>query len=157
MKKVILSLMIIGLLLGGIFQLSLAQDKKLAFNLNIGVQTSSSFDAGFFRFTLGGGLDFQLEEIITISPEFQLWIHSFETYQINPGAILNLRFNTFFVGGGLVISFNYYENDFEDVQWLLKINAGYRSKYSKLTIYLIPPFKNFPEEILIGASIGIVF
>ena len=157
MRKVFSSLLVMGLLLGGIFQQAQAQDKKLAFNLNIGAQTNSSFDAGFFRITLGVGLDFLLGEKIIISPEFQSCFHDFETYLLNPGAILNLRFNNFFVGGGLILSFMYYENDFENVQLLPKINAGYRSNYTKLTIYLIPPFKDFPREILLGASIGIVF
>ncbi len=98
-----------------------------------------------------------LDEKTIISPECQFWIHDFETYLLNPGAILNLRFNNFFVGGGLVLSFYFYKNDFDNVYLLPKINAGFSSDYTKLTIYLIFPLKDFPEEFLLGASIGIVF
>lgn len=157
MKKAFFSLFIAGLLLGGIFQHAQALDKKLAFNFNIGFQASSTFETGYSRFILGGGLDFHPDKLIAISPEFQLWIFDFGMFSLTPGAILNLTFNNFFVGGGLILSYSFYEGEFDEVHVMPKINLGYRSDILKLTLCMIPPYNNFPDEIMLGASIGIVF
>ena len=82
MKKTFCCLFITGFLLGGIFQQAQAQEKKLAFNFNLGFQTSSTFEAWHSRFILGAGLDLHLDKLIMISPEFQLWIHDFEIFSL---------------------------------------------------------------------------
>ena len=155
MKKVIPRLIIIGLLLGGISQQAKAQDKGLEFNLNAGALTSFDFDD--ILFTFGAGLDYHLGEHISISPELQLWTFNFEFKEIylNPGIILNFRLKNFFIGGGVISPFEGLSPIYP--YFLPKINAGFRIKNIKLTLYLIFPNDDFPELFLTGANIGIVF
>jgi len=62
MNKTISCLLAMGLLFGGVFQQSEAQDKRLAFNLNAGALTDASFRVEVF--TLGSGIDFLFWESI---------------------------------------------------------------------------------------------
>ncbi len=132
-----------------------AQDKKLEFNTNAGALTDTHFEYVFF--TLGAGLDFHLGELIMISPELQLWSYQFrsEYFYLNPGIILNFKLKNFFIGGGMISPFEGLSPI--DPYFLPKINAGLRIKNIKLTLYLILPNEDFPEMLLLGANIGVVF
>ncbi len=158
MRKFFLSLLVIGLLLGGVFQQAQAQDKTLALNLNVGAMTNTSFDDALL--TLGAGLDFLLGEYIMISPELQLWSYKFkfDVFLLNPGAILNFKLKNFFIGGGVILPFLISgDEDIESGELMPKINAGLRTNRIRLSLYLITTFNDLFDEILLGASIGIVF
>lgn len=158
MRKLFFNLLVIGLLLGGVFQKAQAQDKTLEFNLNIGALTDTSFEDALF--TLGAGLDFHLGKHIMISPELQLWSYKFrfEAFLLNPGAILNFKLKNFFVGGGIILPFFISgDEDIESGELMPKINAGLRTNRIKLTVYMITTFHDLFDYILLGANIGIVF
>ena len=154
MRKVILCFSIMGLLLGGIVQKARAQDKKLEFNLNIGALTEIQFLDVLY--TLGAGLDYRLGEHIMISPELQLW-KAPDIILSSVGAILNLRQENFFVGGGLLFQFPVLGDQLLDMSYLMpKINAGFRISKIKFTFYLISGHGLF-ELVWFGGSIGIVY
>lgn len=154
MRNVIFILLIIGLLLGGIPQYAQAQDKKLEFNLNIGGLIPSG---GHYHtmFSSGAGLDFHLGEKIMISPELQLW-KGVDAFLLNPGAILNYKFENAFVGGGLTYSFFVSGDEHFSSELYPKINIGLRFNRIKFTFYIITSFEDL-SWILFGANIGIVF
>ena len=158
MRKAILCLLIIGLLLGGIFQQAQAQDTKQDVNLNIGGLTNQSFMGPIY--TLGAGADIHLGKHIMISPELQLWSSELrlDVLQLNLGATLNYKLKIFFVGGGINIPF-FMTTTFTDVFGIIgpKINVGLRINRIKLTIYLLTSFEDFFDYFQVGANIGIVF
>lgn len=155
MKKAFLSLILIGLLIGGVFQQAQAQDKTLEFNLNVGALKNAY--GRHDMFTLGTGLDIHVGKLIMISPELQMWIGP-DSFLLNPGAILNYEYKNVFVGGGVILTFFIFgdENLISGILWP-KINAGLRFKWVKLTFYLITSFDGFSGNSQVGANIGIVF
>ena len=157
MRKAILCLLIIGLLLGGIFQQAQAQDTKQDVNLNIGGLTNQSFMGPIY--TLGAGADIHLGKHIMISPELQLWSSELrlDVLQLNLGATLNFRLKFFFIGGGLNIPV-LMTGTRTDVFGIIstKINVGLKINRIKFTIYLLSPLED-SEFIQVGANIGIVF
>jgi hypothetical protein len=158
MKKVFLNLIVVGLLLGGVFQQAQAQDKTLEFNLNIGALTDTSFEDALF--TLGAGLDFHLGKLIMISPELQLWSYKFrfDAFLLNPGVILNFKMKNFFAGGGVILPFFISgDEDIESGELMPKINAGLRTNRIKIAVYMITTFHDLFDYILLGANVGIVF
>jgi hypothetical protein len=155
MRKTCSSLLIFGLLLGGVVKQTQAQDKKLEFNLNVGVLK------GVYStiFTIGSGLDYQLGKYLMISPEIQLW-RAPDVLVLFPGTVVNLEFKNFFVGGGAVIGFRISgDENLEMDRVSAKINTGIKFNRIKLTLYLLTSFEGIFlsfDNVQFGGSIGIV-
>jgi len=110
-----------------------AQDKKVAFSLNAGVQTNlfngSSFDKVVF--TVDGRVGLRLGHSFELSPEFMA-VFSYGTLfggsggtMLYPGAMLNYRSNNFFVGVGAVLPWAFFEGTSDTGNPAPKINIGY--------------------------------
>ncbi|MGD2072410.1 MAG: hypothetical protein PVG65_02855 [Candidatus Thorarchaeota archaeon] len=154
MRKAVSKLLIIGLLIGGILQSAQAQAKTLEFNINAGFRTERFFEDTFF--TLGAGLDFHPLEYFMISSELQFWGYSsiFDVFMLSPSATLNLKWKSFFLGGGVMLPIDLSGGTVESGVLIPKFNAGLRISKIKLMLYLITKFEDYH---LLGASIGIVF
>ena len=154
MRKVILSFMLIGLMIGGMFQNVQAKGKTLELNLNVGFRTEDFFQDTFY--TLGAGLDFHPLKNLMISSELQLWSYSFifDEFLIAPSSTLNLKWKSLFIGGGVFVPIILGGGTGESGILIPKFNVGFKGYSIKLTFYLITA----PDDYnLLGASIGIVF
>jgi predicted membrane protein len=165
MKKVILSFVLMGPLIGGTFSNARAQEKKLSFSLNLGVQTllyrESSFDNAWF--TLDARVGLALGKFLEISPEVMFTTDDsleFDVTWFYPGLLLNLRLGDFFVGAGAVLPIVFYERGSESGNLAPKVNIGYSAGPFALTAYLFTwteEYLDFLEFNFIGATIGYKF
>ncbi len=162
MRKVFLSFLLCGVLLGGFAKQAQAQDKNLEFHICAGALTDTHFE--YFFITLEAGLDFHLGKSIMLSPEVQTWTYTerigFDEFLLNPGLILNFKSKNFFIGGGIILSLFSIDEDIKLDNLMLKANAGFRMKNIRLTIYVIPLTEEDifdVEGIALGANIGFVF
>ena len=159
MRKIVLFLLVIGFLVGGISQQLLASEKKFSFNFSVG--TLFGTDLSAFEFlTLGSGVDFHLSNLLMISPEIQVWTYkfNFDWFALVPGVILNLKFSSFFAGGGVIYPFSVSgEGDVEAGVLALKLNTGFRTGIIRVTGYIITLFEDLFKYNLYGISLGLGF
>ncbi len=165
MKKVVLSLMVIGLFAGGAFSSDQAQGKKLSFSLNLGVQTNLSSESPFENawFTLDARLGIAISQSLEISPEVMAAIDDnleFDAVFLYPGVMLNYKLGNFFVGAGAVLPLHLYDGESDVYPPAPKINVGYRTGNLFLTAYFFTWTDeefDFLEYNHIGATIGYRF
>jgi len=165
MKKVILGCVLMGLLIGGAFSNAQAQEKKLAFSLNLGVQTNlyseSSFDNAWF--TLDARVGLPIGAFLEISPEVMAAVDDsldFDAVWLYPGLMLNLKLGRFFVGAGAVLPVIFYEGESDSGNLAPKVNIGYSAGPLTLTAYIFTWTEenmDFLEVNFIGATIGYRF
>ncbi len=165
MKKVILGFVLMGLLFGGAFSDAQAQEKKLAFSLNLGVQTNlyreSSFDNAWF--TLDARVGLPIGASLEISPEVMVAVDDsldFDAVWLYPGLMLNFKLGHFFVGAGAVLPVIFYEGESDSGNLAPKINIGLSAGPITLTAYLFTwteEYLDFLEFNFIGATIGYGF
>ncbi len=165
MKKVILSVVVIGLFVGGVFSSAQAQETRSAFSLNLGVQTNlfegTSFDNAWF--TLDARLGIAVGLYLEISPEVMAVVDDsldFDVITLYPGAMLNIKLGDFFVGGGAVLPVIFFDGESESGNLAPKANVGYRSGNLILTAYILTWTEegmDFLEFNYIGATIGYRF
>jgi hypothetical protein len=165
MKKVIMGFVLTGLLIGGAFSNAQAQEKKLAFSLNLGVQTNlyseSSFDNAWF--TLDARVGVPIGESLEISPEVMAAVDDsldFSALWLYPGLMLNFKLGRFFVGAGAVLPIVFYEGGSDSGNLAPKINMGWSAGSVTLTAYLFTWTEentDFLEYNFIGATIGYRF
>jgi hypothetical protein len=133
MKKVFSALLVIGTLVIAAARPAWAQDKKVAFSLNAGIQTNifngSSFDKVVFtadgRVGLRLGRGFELSpEVMAVFSYGRLFGGSGGTL-LYPGAMLNYRTKGFFIGAGAVLPWAFYGGDSDTGRIAPKINIGY--------------------------------
>jgi len=165
MKKVGLMVLVVGMLAGAAVQLAYAQDKKVEFSLNLGVQTNvwsgSSFD--YASFTLDARAGIALGKSFEISPEAMFVVDDsfdFDVVFLYPGVMLNYKAGNFFVGAGAVLPIVFGDGESETANIAPKINIGY--KYGKLmiTVYALTwtePGIDFLDMNFVGATIGYRF
>lgn len=156
MKKVLI--LLFGLLLvSGVY----GAGSQMNFVLNFGTTTDDSFSFNPFWWTVGGELDFQLGNVLMLSPEVTLvgTGTAFKDFFLRPAVILNFTPGNFFVGGGLTKHFYIGDNASYDTSDIaLKLNTGLISKNIKFTVYLITYFDNlFKSSMWVGASFGFRF
>jgi len=162
MKKVVLSLMVIGLFAGGAFSSDQAQGKKLSFSLNLGVQTNLSSESPFENlwFTLDIKFGIAVGQSLEISPEVMATLDdsfSFNEIFLYPGVMLNFKFGDFFVGAGAVLPLIIYDGDVDVYPPAPKVNIGYISRNLILTAYIFTwtgEDFDFLEYNHIGVTIG---
>jgi hypothetical protein len=165
MKKIMLSLMVVGLFVGGTFSDAQAQQRMASFSLNVGAQTNlfkeSSFDNAWF--TLDARLGFPVGRNIEISPEVMVAVDDsldFDLIWLYPGAMLNFKMRNFFIGVGAVLPIAFFEGESDTSRIAPKINVGFRTRNLILTAYLFTWTEEemgFLEFNYIGATIGYRF
>lgn len=129
---------------------------KLSFNA--GVHTDDSFSFDPFFWTAGLNLDINMGKHLMLSSECFVIIHEFEFDHttLAPAVLLNFKFASLFVGGGVTKWWNV--NDFSNPSdFMLKLNAGFRGRNLKLTAYLITDFDDLFEYNAVGATLGFCF
>jgi hypothetical protein len=138
MKKLIIMIAVWGLILAGATPSLLAKDKPVHVFANFGIMLN-----GFIvpnDLVLGIQADVRLAGFLTLSPEFSVWTthYSFKFLTLAPGALLNLNFGGFFIGGGLTAmrggGYGGIASDGTSC-WAFqpKFNIGLRSGHFKLT------------------------
>ena len=165
MNKVILSSMVMGLLLGGAVAQVEAQEKKVAFSLNLGIQTDlsrkGSFESAFFsldvRVGIGVGKSFEISPEVMAAVDDNL---KFDAVWLYPGLMLNFKAGGFFVGAGAVLPIVIWDGESESGNLAPKVNIGYSAKHLTLTAYIFTWTEagmDFFEFNSIGATIGYRF
>lgn len=130
------------------------------FGLNVGTMTDTDFTFDPVPWTVGVEIDIEFGKILMLSPEVTLLGSGFEFKQfvLYPGAILNLKLSSLFVGGGAVKGFLIGSGLSGSTDFALKLNAGLVATGVKLTVYAIMPFDDlFSDNMAIGASLGFRF
>jgi hypothetical protein len=165
MKKVVLSLAVMGLFVGGAFSSAQAQETRSAFSLNLGVQTNlyseSSFDNAWF--SLDARIGIAVGPYLEISPEVMAMVDDsldFDAVWLYPGAMLNFKLGDFFIGGGAVLPIVFYDGESDSASLAPKVNVGYRYGNLILTAYILTWTEegmDFLEFNYIGATIGFRF
>jgi hypothetical protein len=145
MKKVLMGVLLLGLIAAVSAAPAWAQDKKLGFSLNAGVQTNvwngSSFDKAVF--TLDGRVGIALGRSFEISPEV-LCVFNYASYfdesgatLLYPGVMLNYKAGKLFVGLGLTLPWVFSGGENDTGNLAPKINIGYRAGHFQVTAYMI--------------------
>jgi hypothetical protein len=132
---------------------------QMNFGLNFGIMTFDDFKFDPILWSVGAELDYQLGNVLMLSPELTLVGYKFEFKQfiLYPGIILNFAPGSFFVGGGLVKGFLIGDGPSVSSDISLKLNAGLMSRNTKLTVFLISDFDNLFKNMLVGATLGFRF
>ena len=154
--------MVLGLFIGGAFSNALAQEKKVSFSLNVGVQTNLSSESPFENvwFSLDTRFGIAVGQSLEISPEVMAAVFddfSFSEIYLYPGVMLNYKLGDFFIGAGVVLPIIFYTGEVDSYNPAPKVNFGYRTGNLILTVYVftwIMEDFGFLEYNHIGATIG---
>ncbi len=159
MKKLI-GLVLIVLGLCALLPRSASAAGPINFYVREGVLTDQHFTFSPFLWTTGVNIDINLGPALFIAPECDIIVYKFHFNPIwlAPAVTVNFRVSAFFAGGGLgkfaVLGSGYsLTSDF-----LLKLNAGFKTDTFKLAAYLWTPLSDEAfSEMLVGANIGFGF
>jgi hypothetical protein len=156
MKKLCLLLILSTML---VFFTTGVQAGGLHLFFNAGVVTDDSLSFDPFLWSLGANLDYHLGEFLMISPEANVvsYQFKFDTFLFQPAVLLNLKFRSFFVGGGIQKYILITGDSYTAAKWGLKLNAGFVSKNFRLRCYMDMEFDNLFKNMLVGFQIGIGF
>jgi len=156
MKKLSLLLMVSMML---VFFTTGVQAEGLHIFFNAGVVTDDSLSFDPFLWVLGANLDFHLGNFLMISPEANILSYKFkfETFMFQPAVLLNIKFKSFFVGGGFQKYILITGDSYEAGDWGLKLNAGFIGKNFRLRGYMDMEFDNLFKDMLVGFQVGIGF
>jgi hypothetical protein len=163
MKKVMIGLLVVGFLVGASF--AQAQEKKIAFSVNLGVQTNlwkgSTFEEAQGTLDVRAGI--RLGKSFEISPEIMyatFYKFHFDAGFLYPGVMLNYAPGNFFVGAGAVLPVVIGGDEISSGNPAPKINIGYTTGHLVLTAYFIAWTEseiNFLDMNFVGATIGYRF
>jgi hypothetical protein len=163
MKKVMVGLLVMGLLAGGTF--AQAQEKKVMFSVNLGVQTNiwrgNTFNEAQGTLDVRAGI--RLGKSFEISPEIMyatFYKFHFDAGFLYPGVMLNYAPGNFFVGVGAVLPVIFGGGETSSGNPAPKINVGYTTEHLVLTAYFIAWTEseiNFLDVNYIGATVGYRF
>ena len=133
MKKIFAAVLVAGIVAFLAAGPAWGQDKKVGFSLNAGIQTNifngSSFDN--VAFTLDGRVGLRLGRNFEISPEVMVVFSYGRLFDesggtlLYPGAMLNYRAGSFFIGAGAVLPWYFYGGDSDTDRISPKVNVGY--------------------------------
>ena len=162
MKKTVLGLLVMGLFVGGAFSIAQAQERKVSFSLNLGVQTNLSNESPFENvwFSLDIRLGIAVGQSLELSPEIMAAAYdnfTFDEIFLYPGVMLNYKLGDFFIGAGAVLPLIFYNGEVDSYNPAPKINFGYRTGNFILTVYVftwIMEDFGFLEYNHMGATIG---
>jgi hypothetical protein len=165
MKKVTMGFLAMSLVIGGAFSRAQAQENRVAFSLNLGVQTNvyrdSSFDNAWL--TLDARVGIPVGPSFEISPEVMAAVDDsldFEAVWLYPGIMLNFKLGSFFIGAGAVLPVILYDGGSDSGNLAPKVNVGWSDGHLTLTAYIFTwteEYADFLEFNFIGATIGYRF
>lgn len=135
-------------------------DHPVNFYVNFGIITDDSFKFDPFFWYGGVNLDFHITDTLMLSPEGNLVMQDFKfkNFWLEPAALLNVKLDHFFVGGGIGKWFLISGEEFVgSSDFFLKLNAGFSGDGGlRLRIFLTTPFDDlFGEGLSIGAQLGL--
>jgi hypothetical protein len=163
MKKVMVTVLAVGLVAALGTGQAFAQGKKVEFSLNLGVMTDLGPDSSFSEalFTFAPQVDIHLSPALMLSPEIMVITDdgfSFDPLLLYPGVLLNYTARGgFFAGAGVVLPVVFWEGESDTGDLLPKINLGYRGNHFNLTAYLLTDTESLFKYNLIGLSAGYRF
>jgi hypothetical protein len=150
MKKIVLSLAVLSLFVGGAFSSAQGQGTRSTFSLNLGVQTNlfshSSFDNAWF--TLDARVGIAVGRSLEISPEVMAMVDDsldFDAVWLYPGVMLNVKLGEFFVGAGVVLPVVFYDGESDSGNPEPKVNVGYRTGKLILTAYFMTSTEKYAD------------
>lgn len=159
MKKRFVLVILFVLLVGFSASRMDAENKGMDFYLHAGVMTDDSFSFDPLLWTAGVNLDFHLGDFLVLSPEAHIIVHKFDfdPLWLAPGCLLNIKLQSFFVGGGLTKWFLIGDGYELSTDVALKLNAGFTGENFKLTAYAVMDFDNLFKDMIVGATFAIKF
>jgi hypothetical protein len=129
------------------------------FQLSLGTVTDDNFTFDPFFWTAGLSFDIHFGDLIMVSPEGYIQVNNFnwDRFYVVPSVLVNLKLSSLFVGAGVtkawIIGSEVPGSPSTNLD--LKLNAGVRGAFSKLTAFIITPFDNFLKSpMIVGASFG---
>jgi hypothetical protein len=136
-----------------------AGSNKMTIDLNVGLLTDKDLSFNPIFWSLGAELDIPLGKIMFISPEllFVSYKFEFKHFLVFPGALLNVKFGSFFAGGGVTKAFFLSGGTMTEIPdaFFLKVNAGLISDNLKITAYIDTPFTSEAfKDFIFGITLG---
>jgi hypothetical protein len=128
-------------------------------HLTLGTVTDDSFTFNPFYWTAGLSFDIHFGDLLMVSPEGYIQVNNFnwDRFYVVPSVLVNLKLSSLFVGAGVTKAWILGSGipGSPSTNLDLKLNAGFRGAFSKLTAFIITPFDNFLKSpMIVGASIG---
>lgn len=157
MKRGFSIVLITGILVVCIPQSGRAEGQRIGFLANLGVMTKEGSSP--FWLTLGPELVIPLGTRWSLNPEVSVWASDFgfSSFYFVPGVVVNLRIGRITLGAGAVRRFwhsRFSSGDFSE-KIAPKIQVGYRSRNSRITLIAIPfSSRNY---VSIGVALGMGF
>jgi len=107
----------------------------------------------------GLSIDFPFGSALCFSPECYVVVNKleFDTLALAPGILVNLNLSSLFLGAGVTKWFNIGDVAMYNTDFMLKLNAGLKSKTLKLTVFAIMAFDNLFKNMSLGATLGFTF
>jgi len=157
MKRAFPIVLIAGILVVCIPQPGRAEGQRIGFFANVGFMTKEGLSPNWL--TLGPELMIPVGTRLSFNPEVTLWGSSFgfRSYYVVPGAVVNLRIGRFTIGVGAVRRFwvSRFSNGDSSESIAPKIQVGYRSRSSRITLIAIPlSSRNY---VSVGLALGMGF
>lgn len=148
------SLLLIVLLLASISGLS-ALDSETNLYFQAGTLTDDSFKFNTFWAIAGLNLNWQLGEMLMLTPEcfFVIQDLKFNSVQLAPALIANIKIGNFFVGAGPTKWFKLGSESISS-DLMLKVNIGLTKYRMIYTLFGILDFGNDSVNSLIGIKLG---
>ena len=134
-----------------------AEGQRIGFFANLGVMTKEGLSP--YWLTLGPELMIPLGTRWSLNPEVTLWGGNFRfnSFFVVPGVVVNLRIGRFTLGVGAVRRFwvSRFSNGDSTEKIAPKIQVGYRSRNSRITLIVIPlSSRNY---VSVGVALGMGF
>lgn len=178
-KIFFVALVLLGLLL---VAMPVQADQSVQFTPAFGIMWDQDY---LFFCSLGLSVDFYLDKYFAISPEFYMVNRDCRfkvskdreyTFRfLQPGVMLNYHHPSFFVGAGIVKSYQARNNKYYkgvsvprtivwevmwSSKWKLKLNAGFKISQIRFTLFSLSDFDHYTIGALFiqhGVTIGYTF
>ena len=157
MKRAFFIVLIAGIIVICFPKSGQAEGQRIGFFANLGFMTKEGLSPNWL--TLGPELMIPVGIRLSFNPEVTLWGSSFgfRSYYVVPGAVVNLRIGRFTIGVGAVRRFwvSRFSNGDSSESIAPKIQVGYRSRSSRITLIAIPlSSRNY---VSVGLALGMGF
>jgi hypothetical protein len=157
MKRAFSLVLITGILVVCVPQSGRAEGQRIGFFANLGVMTKEGSSP--YWVTLGAEVALQLGTRWSLNPEVSVWGSNFrfDSYYIVPGVVVNFRIGRLTLGVGAVRRFwvSRFSNGDSSEKIAPKIQVGYRSRNSRITLIVIPlSSRNY---VSVGVALGMGF
>ena len=123
-----------------------------------GTLTPDNFDFAYFWAIAGFNLNWKIGDIIMITPEcfFVVQDLKFNSVQLAPALIANVRLGNFFIGAGPT---KWYKLGSESItsDMMLKINVGLTKYRMIYTLFAVVDFNNEDYSSMLGVKLGFSF